>query len=134
MSVPAGLKVSDRICIVQRMPNVGITFSAKINNPPPHTIAIVDNIFTGPFVMSKVYGESYGIYSELTIENAIRSTLSPVFVTELRGWSLNELILEGVIHKDGHLDEAVSMVAVTYRQYSGMILKDGPIYKKTLGI
>lgn len=141
---PARAKILDKICIVESTwygspaaPAGGpfnVVFNGKVDNPPSRTIVIIDNEFAGPFQMSTITDSKNSFYATLSIQNAIPSKANPLLTTDLRGWSINELLMEGVINKNGVLDSSVSLVAVTYNQYSTMILKNGAIYNKILGL
>lgn len=138
-SVPNAAKIPDKVCIVSyddlSCSVQNVMFTNDIINPPYGTLIIKDNIFTGPFYITKIlqFGANK-FYVNLTIENALPSTENIKLVTKLRHWTLNEILMQGLICKGGKLENSVEMVAVTYNQYSTMILKDGEIYNKIMEI
>lgn len=138
---PTRAKILDKVCIVKGKYNYGedefivmVEFSAKIATPPPKTIAIVANEFTGPFTTSTIKQSNSSFYSWLTVENAIKSDLNPKLKVDLKHWALNEFFMEGLVKKGGKITDGTKLVAVTYGQYSTLILKDGEIYRKILNL
>jgi hypothetical protein len=125
--------IPEKICVV-RSSNNGIKFSSEISCPPLDTVCIIDNIFSGPFSISGIKQTNSGVfYADLKIDNAVNCIATGVehSFAELRHWSLNELILEGLVGKGGNIEDGTQFVAVTYSgQYSTMIIKGGAIYRE----
>ncbi len=129
---PNGAIIPDKVCVVGGRWK-RIVFSSKVQSPPSNTIAIVNNIFTGPFTLGEIRTVSSSFFSELTMKNVVPSNnLDLEFYTDLRYWNLNELILSGLVQKGGILAPETEFVAVTYSCHSTVVLKDGELYKAIL--
>jgi len=143
--VPKRSKIPSKVCVVDSghiygtntfngQKIISIKFSKESINLPNKTIAIVMNEFSGPFTMGIIKKCTSNFYSNLIIENAIKSDLNPALKIELRYWAINEIIMNGLVEKDGKLSNGIKLVAVIYGQYSTMVLKDGEIYNKIINM
>lgn len=146
MYVPPHCKIPDKICIVESNTYngsqigksndpIGVSFSPNIASPPVGTIAIVDNLFKGPLRISEIYQGSATFYCTMEIENALPSNTHNIIIeSDIKYWSINEIIMSGLVGKNGLLPNGTGAVVVTYSSYYNIILKDGALYKKILGV
>jgi len=143
--VPKGAKILDKICVISKeyynnyklIPGNdphNITFSPKINERIIGALAVVDNIFSGPFKIGKISAYSASFYASLYMENVISSSIKVTFRTLLKYWEINEIIQSGVVGAGGNLDSNAEFVIVTYGGHFSPIIKGAPIYNKIMGI
>lgn len=126
---PKNAIIPAKVCIVGGRlvdGSYSVYFNRKIRTPPNGTIAIVNNILSGSFNISEIFSSSNSFYTSLHMRHVLPSNLE--LMTYMQSWSLNELIMSGLLEEDGRIREGTEFVAVTYSGHSTVILKDGKIY------
>lgn len=131
MGIPGNIKVLDNICLIanSKINNILLAkFSTKITSPPPGTINIVKNIFTGEAKMHKITASQGGnLSSSIVFYDIIKGQ---ELVCHLSGWAANDLVMSGMVEKGGKIRRGAEFVVGTYGPHHSMVLKDGECYNK----
>ena len=138
LSVASNAKIEDRVYVIADQTSLRINdevcirfASTSMKKKPNNILLTVDNLFTGPFIISPIEISRYGASSSLRMVGVFPySQLVKVAVCPIPDWAMNDMFLSGKIGPDGYIKEGTEICAVTYGGHCTVVLKGGDIYNK----
>lgn len=132
--VPARVQIRGDMSSLKRQGDVHICFAAiKPSKRSDDILFTIDNEFEGPYLLHPIKKSSSSFNTILEIENALPlKQIDKTAYCSIPDWACNELLLSGHIQQGGYIPKGVKMCAITYRNYSTVILKGEDIYNKIM--
>lgn len=130
---PLNLQILDKVCLLGNKDNrsgdyIRVGVSAKVDNPPLSTLAIVKNKPFGGAHISGILCQNTSYYGRCFVKNLLPFEGASDIVTDIKYWALNDMVMCGLIGPEGQIKS--NLVFVTYSGHSSVLATSGKIYKK----
>jgi len=138
MYIPVKAVIPDKVYVVcdrQQLidgATVGVRLASVYQKNKPSGVAFeVDNMFSGPFVLSDLVGTNNGYGGTVLTESIFPFQNKAIKAAcWLPDWAVKNLIMSGLVGKAGVIDPSVEMCAVTYGGHYTLVVKGGDLYNK----
>ena len=131
-------KIEDKVYIIgsktdmRTKDEIHIRFaSTKLKKKPNNILFTVDNLFTGPFIVSPILHTNNGGSGYLRMAGVFPfSKMIKIAICNIPTWAMNDIFLSGKIEPGGCIKQGTEICAVTYSGHCTVVLKDGDMYNE----
>lgn len=132
---PSNLVIPEKVCLIGDKDRykieskyIIVRVSAKTDDPPMKTLMIKSNKPISGARITGILQSNSAYYANCLLDNLLPFAGSEAAATDVKYWALNDMVMEGLIGKNGVINS--DLVFVTYSGHHSVIATEGQIYKK----